>query len=147
MLPPQPPVKVCAVCGRVLDHIQATGEYVHSLTTPHDHPAVPVDEGEVPTVGKCDFCFAPDPDFTLPTHPFNAGLGMAMDDEWSCCSTCAAYLRQNQWTRLFGHVKASWEERHGGPMPPEMDASLRRLYRQIRQNVRGDVRALQRPGR
>lgn len=89
---------------------------------------------------NCDFCYDPDPQFVLPARDFQTPIqGHGSAGDWACCEVCAGLLHTGEWTRLTNRVIASWELRNG-PMPPEVQRAMRRLYRDLRKNITGSVR-------
>lgn len=132
---------VCAVCGTVLDWVVGSG-WAHPSWMDEDHLAVPVQEGQVETQGHCDFCFLPKPKYQIAVGSFQTeapGFGSA--GNWACCGDCARLIETNQWSRLTARGITSWEGRHG-PMDPLMAQMLGRLYRQVRQHMRGGLQTI-----
>lgn len=149
-------LRVCAVCGRVADHVHGKG-WLHVADAisdaGQDHLVIPVRPDEIHTIGHCDFCNALHPAFMLPVrdflYPGSARLVFPDGDTgrsgssggWSACTDCARLLERNEWNGILRRVTASRAEaRH-----PEVQEGLRRLYRQVRANVTGAVRPLEWP--
>jgi len=149
-----PRIRVCAVCGRVLDfhHGDRNGQgrgWAHTLGTAmdgqDDHPAVPASPSEVFTVGFCDFCYALDPPLELPARTFRVPVlpGMAPQEsvgDWACCVECGTLIEGNRWNRLIERVTAGHERRFGEPLRPVERQYLVRMYRALRANITGPVR-------
>jgi hypothetical protein len=138
---------VCAVCGRVLDQIMATGEWIHSIATwdpdEVDHLPVPVEDTEIHTRERCDFCYGDGTVWVVPARDFldRYGIGMSGGD-WAACETCGQLLARNEWNGLMRRAKLSWEDRHG-PMSPQVERDLRAQYRRLRKNITGAVRRIE----
>lgn len=134
---------VCGVCGTVLDYWATTDGWAHpGWMVDEDHVAVPVREGQVITVGHCDFCFAEKPVAALHVRSFQtAAPGFGSAGDWAACEHCARLIRQRQWQELTAHSIKSWEGRHG-PMMPEMKGQIRGLYRMVREHSDGDLQPL-----
>lgn len=130
---------VCAVCGRVLDHIEGRG-YVHSLaaTDPAelDHPAVPVTDDQVPVRERCDFCYGDVAPWVVPCPSFVYVVSNTGDD-WLACDTCAGLITRNDWKGLLRRVAQSWEDRHGEPMLDPVQGGLKGMYRELRKRMTG----------
>lgn len=143
--------KVCAVCASVLDHRvpndRSEPYWAHNLAVPDDHPAVPVDADEIHVEWRCDFCYAPELDYTVPARDFSIpelpDTGSIGD--WGACEACAELIRRDQWSALVRRVTASWYARRGEPMAPGTEAFLNRSYRLLRKNIIGPVRVADKP--
>jgi hypothetical protein len=141
-------VRVCAVCGRVLDIITRGDHtyWTHTLADlPADHPAVPATVTEVAARYRCDFCSADQPRWVLPARPFQLdGIPQAaVVEAWAACDTCAGLIRANRWTALRDHVVATARGSVGFGLTRRetqaMGAALDRLYRQLRANITGTL--------
>lgn len=148
-----PRIRVCAVCGAVLEHTKgAFGEdqWLH-LRNPDGHVVVPALPTEVHTNGACDMCSARFPRFELPAADFDipplAGqpTGTGSRGNWACCEGCATLIEANRWDRLVARAQAALERAQGAPLTPPVAAHLRQVYRRLRANVTGPVRPLQWP--
>lgn len=138
-------ITICATCGNAIDII-ATPEgmtYQHTLSDADDHPVVPI-EAPPGWRGRCDFCNNPTPthvlparDFTIPYAPNHSSLA-----DWAACPRCAALIERNEWTALTRRAEQAITLRRGQPMRPHEQTSLRALYRQLRQHVRGPLRPI-----
>jgi hypothetical protein len=143
--------KICAVCGRVLNLFTREGErtWLHALgdETVFDHPPVPIDPEEAPGQfrGRCDFCYAEEPTWQIPVRSFELedlpGHGSAGD--WAACDACMTLIERNDWNGLVRRVVTKWEQREGIAMLPEVQQSLRGLYRKIRRNITGAPRRIE----
>ena len=155
-----PLVRVCAVCGQILDtYGDDTGKvigYLH-LFNDDSHVVVPVDPGEIEANLHCDFCWAMNPEFELPARDFvmREPVPFADPDDmlrqthmseghWAACSACAALIERNQWSALVRRVGESWRVRHGEPMDELAVTALRNLYRKLRKNITGSIRPIER---
>lgn len=146
-----PKIRVCAVCGYVLDYVaegpdgQETWLHLHN---PDGHIAVPALPTEVHTNGRCDICAAMFPRFELPAADFEvppvagAPTGTGSRGNWACCDECAKLIDTNQWTRAVDRAQAAIERNRGGPLSPAEVTHLRHLYRRLRANITGPVRPL-----
>jgi hypothetical protein len=135
----------------VLHPVQKGGEtaWVHEfLGFDEDHPAVPVEQDEIHTQYRCDFCNVDDPTFKLPTTSFDAGqfelpfgiTDVASGQNFLACEPCAQLIDKNQWSSLLMRVTKSWEDRHGNPMPDVAKTALSRYYRKLRRNITGSLK-------
>jgi hypothetical protein len=148
----EPEQRACAVCARILHKAEIEGEthWVHQdlgMGEESDHPAVPVDPGEVHTQHRCDFCNDDNPTWILPVKPFDItdfqdtmGMDLNTGGNYLACEPCAKLIDKNQWTALQMRVTQSWRERHGADVPDEAQTSLGRYYRKIRKNITGGLR-------
>lgn len=147
----EPENRSCAVCARVLHAVERDGEttWVHEyLGFDEDHPPVPVEQDQIHTEYRCDFCYADNPTFKLPTTSFDAGefelpfgtVDVASGQNFLACEPCAQLIDKNQWSALLMRVAKSWEERHGHPMADEVKTSLSRYYRKVRKNITGSLK-------
>lgn len=159
------PSHVCAVCGRVLERVSAEGGghvgWVHpytmrsgSIGEAEDHQPVPVLVTDLPFPDfRCDFCYASDPQWTLPANDFVNVDGVrdltvpgapevGSTGNWAACDECADLLNRGQWSGLFRRAKDSYERRvlGGGQMDSFSANHLRRQYKELRKNVTGSVR-------
>lgn len=124
---------VCAVCARVLTDHPLLG-WVHGLQdSPSDHPPVPASRDVIHTRGRCDFCNAEDPAWVVPADSFVALPGHGSDGDWAACESCVAFVRKDDWAGLARHaaLRLSTPERKADHVV------LRRLYRELRDNLRG----------
>ena len=146
----EPGDRVCAVCARVLDRVERAGDTVgwqHTAADlPADHPAVPVEPGEVHTALRCDFCLAEHPGWEIPARAFDyAGAPDAgSDGDWSACDICAELVRRHRWTALRQRAVAAFVQRHPLPVADTgpVGRALGRLYRQLRENMLGPPRPI-----
>lgn len=135
--------RVCLVCGRVLNYWEGKG-WAHTLvsTDPaeHDHPAIPVlpEEAGDQVRGRCDFCFADEVVYILPSREFVVGIHGFRPD-WAACESCGQEISKNAWNSLLRRVWASEVARHG-ELPPEVQAHFKALYRTLRKNISGPLR-------
>jgi hypothetical protein len=154
-----PDLRVCAVCGRVLDRVDGSG-YLHfadAIAGGADHPVVPVLPGAVHVNGSCDFCYGPAPTFLVPVRDFvfegapqvRTPDGVVRETgsqgNWSACRDCATLIERNDWNGIFRRAIASHPAAGGAP---EVRSALRRMFRQVRSNITGAVRpfTFPRPG-
>ena len=96
--------KLCGVCGAGLMYWEDRG-YAHG--TPQDHPAVPVDPGEVVAHPICDFCSVRVPISEVWTFPAGdtivqtVGIVQATDAEpWAACEPCKDDIVERRLDRL-----------------------------------------------
>lgn len=138
----------CAVCGRVLDWLEAAygpDRWQHTLADqPEDHPPVPVPVGEIPGQlrPRCDFCLEGLPAFILPARSFRitgTPLGSTMD--WAACKDCAEAINRNAWNVVIRRAVASHDRDEAVPLD-YIEASLRVLYGQLRKNITGALRPI-----
>ncbi len=158
---PDDDLRICAVCGRPLDTYTPPGggepRWMHTLSQllDEDHPAVPVRPGEVPTVGRCDFCGEPGPQFELPAGDFivEAAVELVVDGfladqasrgNWSACPPCAELVAADRWGALVRRCAAVFEATVGRPMPDEAREHTGRLFLTLRRHVTGPVRPMPR---
>lgn len=135
----------CAICHRVLEH-RRDGAWLHPTwlrgTPEEDHAPLPVPRSEIDQVEEvCDFCFEPRPAWELPTKNFQMPPGGGLNvstSGWACCDGCADLIRRDMWTQLSRRALAGYERTHG-TMTEAQKTYLRRLYRDVRHNVVGDV--------
>lgn len=136
---------VCAVCGRVLDYKDSDEGrvYMHTVWDANDadHRVVPVPLTENPdAIERCDFCHVDHPAWRVPVREFNALPGHMSTPDWLACDDCAEIINRGRWNELTRRATKAWEDRHGGPIPPEMTTSLMALYRKVRKNQMGAPR-------
>src|SRR4051794_33774358 len=129
----------CAVCGHVLDFVTPQGWAHPAWLVPEDHLAVAVDPSEIAVRGKCDFCFADDPMWILPTRSFETTEGYSSAGDWAACDDCTAFIMSNDWVGLARRAVSSWSSRHGRMTRAQMQ-SLRRLYLQVSAEHYGCIR-------
>lgn len=136
----------CAVCGRPLEHVGRTDEWVHARvllgTEPQDHVAVPVDRSAIHPVRRCDVCDGEPAvwainakDFTMPA-PNDDQMSMG---GWSFCDPCGQAMRQVLATR---NITALVDRALQGPINPMTFLGvgyLRLLYAKLLINHIGDV--------
>lgn len=135
--------KVCAACGRVLDYHEGRG-WEHPLDpTLLDHPAIPVDDTEVPVNEKCDFCFSDGTEWILPARAFQVGPNHGSQGDWAACSPCAELVRKDDWNGLMRRVKEMWPGHLGTGLSPDGELWLRRTYRALRKNRTGALRKIE----
>lgn len=141
---------VCAVCARVLNWIRTPDgqvDWIHPFDLDEDHPVVPVSREQIHVEGRCDFCLAPDPQFSLPVRPFQNQLSIwvpvdvGTDAGWAACADCARLIDLGQWSAVTKRAVADWERRHG-PMPPPLLTQMKALHRQVRKNATGASRPI-----
>lgn len=141
--------KTCAVCARVLNKLERDGEettWIHGLGSDADHIAVPVEQDEVQTAYRCDFCNQDEAVWTLPTSRFvmpgleNTGFTAGAGENWATCGACGELIDKNQWSALLRRVVASWETRYGTPMGESSQGALKALYRELRKNIKGSMK-------
>jgi hypothetical protein len=154
--PREPEKRACAVCARPLHAVvsEKTGEtsWVHAEMDWEDHPAVPVEQDQVHTEYKCDFCSAENPPWVVPSRPFESGMfdvpGTTFDtasgENFAACDECARLIETNQWNGLVRRVTKIMAEKHGlGEEMHEIIASgLKDFYRKLRKNITGAIRPL-----
>lgn len=150
----QSDAKVCAVCARVLSLLEnpdGTQQWVHGIQDA-DHVPVPVNQGEVQTQYRCDFCNMDESVWVLPVAPFPLpfarSLREVMDAEglpqhmsgsdWAACATCGRYIELNQWSAVLRRSVVQWERTHG-KMPPEVRTQLSSLHRAVRKHTTGPL--------
>lgn len=144
----EPEKRSCAVCARVLHalEIDRGTTWIHSLQDqPEDHIPVPVEQHEVRTTYSCDFCNSDESVWVVGARPFPTGGGTMSGENWAACDPCKQLVDMNQWSALARRVMASWERRHGLPMPEEAITALRAMYRNLRRNLTGSIEPLTRP--
>lgn len=147
----EPDKRSCAVCARVLHALETTDRgvtWIHSLQDqPEDHIPIPVEPHEVRTAYRCDFCDVDESVYVVGARPFPVpgSAGTMSSSDWSACAPCAALVEANQWSALARRVMASWEKRHGLPMPEHSITALRAMYRALRKNLTGRIEPLNRP--
>jgi hypothetical protein len=140
---------ICGVCGRVLDWGPKVG-FIHNIMDASeelDHIAVPVPAADAPQQvrARCDFCSGENPTWELPARDFEfegiAGSGSIGD--WAACDICADLIRKNAWTALTKR-SAEWFGKNNNqpPLDGQGLANLRRMHRQLRQNITGPIRPL-----
>lgn len=146
----------CAVCGRVLDYWEkadGTSGWRHSIAAPaeDDHIAVPVPADQIQVRARCDFCYSDEVAWVVPAREIRFEVigspqppigGGGMDADWAACDPCSKLIDGNRWNALLERVKRSWEDRHG-PMSPEVEAELKKLYRVLRKNITGALRPVE----
>lgn len=136
------PIKVCAVCARVLDrHTDlATGAVAYGHAGDGaDHPAVPVDPDQVDQVDeRCDVCGTPHPtwvqaaaNFTYDATPGDGSLG-----DWLLCGEDARLILRGDWPRLLRHAITAFAEQHE-PMDVVAQLAMADLYGQLRKHAVG----------
>lgn len=153
----EPEKRSCAVCARVL-HVmvgETTGEtyWVHAEMDWADHPAVPVEQDEVQTAYRCDFCSTDDPAWVLPTNSFASGefeivdktFDTASGKNFACCELCVQLIEKNQWNALVRRVAKIMIEKHGleGEAARNIEPGLKDFYRRLRKNITGAPRPLE----
>lgn len=135
-------IMMCAVCGRVLDHDSDLG-WSHSLQDriAEDHPAVPVPQGEVPIIGRCDFCNTDYPTMVVPARSFVV-IGRNMSDgDWAACTVCGKLIARNAWIALIERVIRL--SSNGALIPRAvLRQSLVTLYAKLRNNITGPPQPL-----
>src|SRR3954449_10941926 len=99
----------CAVCGHVLDFVTPQGWAHPAWLVPEDHLAVAVDPSEIAVRGKCDFCFADEPQWVLPVASFETPEGWGSDGDWATCDRCSTFLDLDDWRGLELHSIHAWE--------------------------------------
>lgn len=138
-------ITICAGCGNAVDIVatEAGITYRHTVSDPDDHPVVPV-EAPPGWLGRCDFCNETPPthvlparDFTIPHAPTHSSLA-----DWAACPQCAALIERNHWSALTRRAERAIAVRRGRPMRPREQTSLRALYRQLREHIRGPLRLI-----
>lgn len=142
------PSHICGVCGRVLDWSPILG-FFHNLMDAGeelDHVAVPVPAHEAPQQvrARCDFCSGENPTWELPARDFEFDIGGAGSiGDWAACDTCADLIRKNAWTALTKR-SADWFGKNNNEPPLDGPAfnRLKRMHRQLRQNITGPIRKL-----
>lgn len=149
-----PKIRVCAVCGYVLDYRQdpdtGNDQWLH-IRNDDGHIAVPALPTEVHTNGACDICSTMFPRYQLPARDFalpplfGQPTGTGSRGNWALCDECAKLIETNQWTRVERRGQAAVERRNGHPMRPAALTHLRATYRLLRANVTGPVRPLKWP--
>lgn len=107
--------KVCGVCGVALSKIthpdgQIIGWRHPSIAEPADHPAIPVDIGEVPQQLHCDFCgIAGEMHWELPVRDFQIGHHISRNN-YAACDACADLLRVDDITGLVDRMCRVFDE-------------------------------------
>ena len=142
-----PPIKVCNICGRILDVHRKAGQpdrFLH-IDSGVDHEAVPVDPADAAVVDRrCDFCLAAEPTVEVPVRDFNYADHYLTDHgslgSWLACPTCGALIDRGHWSGLLQRAISTWEGRHHDLMAPEAIAALRTVYRQIRRHQAGPTK-------
>jgi hypothetical protein len=142
-------IMVCAVCSRVLDRFEPEDggvEFLHTMQdrAREDHPAVPVPESQIQTIGRCDFCNTDYPVWVIPVLSFEMpGLpGRFSDGDWAACDTCKALIAKNHWDTL---VRRATERTDTSIIPAEIiRARLVTMYNRLRRNITGDPYPLER---
>jgi hypothetical protein len=100
-----------------------------------------VDAAKIQVNGKCDFCFANDPGWVLPTESFETAGRWGSDGDWAACDSCAEHLANDDWCGLFTRAVLSWESRHCR-MSHRQAEGLRSLYEQVARHRFGPLRRL-----
>ncbi len=147
---PDPRIRVCAVCARMLDYVVDADAWQHTLGAlvdgEGDHPAVPASPTEIFVVGFCDFCYAPDPPLEIPARDFEfpgprlPGQIDASSGAWGACRECARLVDTNQWTALARRTQAGHLRRYGEPMVPLAVTLTRKAHRALRSHITGPSR-------
>lgn len=146
----QSDIMVCAACGRVLDRFEPEGggpaEFIHTYQdrAPEDHPAVPVPESTIQTIGRCDFCNTDFPIWVIPVFSFEMpGLpGHFSEGDWAACDTCKILIVKNHWDTL---VRRATERTDASIVPREViRATLVTMYNRLRKNMSGEPYPLER---
>lgn len=140
-----PPQRTCAVCARVLNvYTDKNGadHWIHGLGEELDHPAIPVEQDQVHTAYRCDFCYVDGIAWVVPVRTFRLpdAEHAASEGDWSACADCGPLIDSNRWTALLRRVIGLWEEHHGVAMPEAHQRSLGVLYRALRKNMTGSLR-------
>lgn len=150
-------VRVCAVCARTLECVVPTengrdlpelASWRHGIQdSPADHPAVPVEAGEIHAAMRCDFCNVEDPSWDVPVADFTMSSYEDQPREdsaggWAACARCAELIQSNQWSALLRHAVASFMMKHPDAEEAEVWADVGKLYRDLRRNMLGPPRPL-----
>lgn len=153
----EPEKRSCAVCARILNPIVTPGGEVHwehAEMDWADHPAVPVEPGEVHTRQRCDFCSSDDPEWVIPTRTFDSGsfpmptglVDTASGENFAACEACRNLVETNQWNGLVRRVAKAMGDKHGFDPQDEAGqavlAGLKDFYRKLRKNITGAARPL-----
>jgi hypothetical protein len=132
---PEPAVRVCAVCGFTLDHVEGGG-YVHlaQVAQMANHIPVPVDPAEVSWAPNmlCDFCTGQPAPWVVVTEDFvvrGPVLAGAMRGNWMACPTCVDLVRRRRWTELISRVHAA--------VPHVPRKTLRKIYAELDLHMTG----------
>lgn len=138
--PGGPDWPVCAVCARILDRVtDPTGSRYDHGDGEADHPAVPVHPSQLAAVDlRCDFCFTPDPGWTVPVENFRYGVlpDHGSLGDWLACDACAGLILRGLWSDLLRRAVAGLDERQG-PTPAAVVDQLSLLHRQLRRHLTG----------
>lgn len=145
----EPEKRACAVCARVLHALETERgvTWIHSLQDqPEDHMPVPVEQHEVRTAYRCDFCDVDASVWVVEAKPFPipSAPGTMSGENWSACDACKRLIEISQWSALARRVIASWETRHGEPMPENAITAMRAMYRALRKHMTGTIRPMTR---
>jgi hypothetical protein len=139
--------KICQTCHRVLDFFErpalGIARYQHAARDAAlGHEAVPVDPQPGQTRGRCDFCGADDPGFTLPVASFvmpgSGDPGYASEGDWAACAECAARIRDGAWARLGSYVIGTMISQGEMPSREECDG-IRAIHEMVRARVTGPL--------
>jgi len=142
--PPDDAVRICMVCGRVLDYSTTRG-WVHTLADePADHVPVVALQSEAPqqAIPRCDFCQADEVVWSLPARDFRyPGLPDGSVGAWVACDPCGQLIKRNAWSDLSQRCADSYASRRGG-ITPELALGMRRVHRELRKNITGPIERL-----
>jgi hypothetical protein len=137
-------IRVCAVCGRVLDRWEpddgGAAQYVHTYQDRkhEDHPAVPATLDEIPGIGRCDFCNNDYPTWVVPVNSFPMpGLpGHNSDGDWAACETCKTLIVKSRWDTL---ARRAVDHSSDLRVPKVIiRAQLDTMYNRLRRNIKGE---------
>lgn len=142
----------CGRCHRVLEKQTILGQIIWQHPTDmrtfpetyEDHPADPVPLDYSTVEEKCDFCFAPDPGWVLPTHDFftipSVDRRQRSVNDWTACDDCADFIRRNDWDGLTEYARKAYHLRRGTWLEGPAYEALREMYKNVRSNVKGELR-------
>lgn len=135
-------LRLCAVCGHGLNLLGPDPDdpvaYIHSPGTGADHPAVPVEAGEVPMRPVCDVCnlvTSPEEVYTWPCHDFVMPNGSANDGDWALCPGCHGLALNGRWDELIEVVLGDFVEQHGEKVREQIEPQIRAFHKQFREHT------------
>lgn len=134
-------MRVCAVCGRVLDFYDGedTRSWLHSLQdrVPEDHPAVPVPLSDTEMIGRCDFCNVDFPRWVVPARSFEVLPGAMSNGDWAACDTCCEMISNRRWESIIRRA-ADHSAYREVMSQAAVRASLATLYSRLKRNITGE---------
>ena len=137
--PPQ--LWMCQVCGRVLDgHADDEGSSLQHTpfdAATADHEAVPVLADEA-LKGRCDFCHADFPRWTVPARDFTIIAGHEYVGAWAACDECVELVKAGAWDSVVERAAEAMSAVNGRKQSAqELRPLVSLLYSQLRLNITG----------